>query len=172
MARLRVAVLIVLAACASPPEPARDTKPPEAPAPPTSPRPVPPDSESEPPAPARSDWLETIGGGFAITSSPDGRAVSSCVYALRFKRLRDVGAPLYVRALFDNPESPASPLIATRAVAPGESEFTIASPEVRGLRKGSVYTATLELYESRALTHEIGLHVQSIQSASDVGGAP
>jgi hypothetical protein len=128
-----------------------------------SPRPLPPTT------PAQSvDYLKTLGGGWRIRLTDDHRAATACQYGLTVGPARPFDRTLYLRAEFENPLSPSSPLITDTKIEPWMRELSIRSPEVRGLRKGARYSIRIHIYDHPQRKREIGFHDQTIPSRLSV----
>jgi hypothetical protein len=110
-------------------------------------------------APQQSiDYLKTLGGGWRIRLTDDHRALTACQYGLRVGPARPFDKTLYLRAEFENPLSPSSPLITDTKIEPWMGELAIRSPEVRGLRKGGRYSIRIHIYDRPERQKEIGFH--------------
>jgi hypothetical protein len=145
-----VALSVLFAACATPPPP---------PPPPTTPA----------TAPARSvDYLKTLSGGWRIRLTDDHRAATACQYGLTVGPARPFDKTLYLRAEFENPLSPSSPLVTDTKIEPWMRELAIRSPEVRGLRKGGRYRIRIHIYDHPLRKHEIGYHDQMMPARLNV----
>jgi len=117
------------------------------------------------PAPARSNHFVTTGGGFAVDLADDKRTVESCVYALSLTPATPLTTPLYLRVFFEDPRNPSQPLVVTSTAAPGQSDISIKSPEIRGIRKNGEYSVRVEIYDSPEMKTKMGEHTQHIQSS-------
>jgi len=120
-------------------------------------------------APAGSvDYLKTLGGGWRIRLTDDHRAATACQYGLTVGPARPFDKTLYLRAEFENPLSPSSPLITDTKIEPWMRELAIRSPEVRGLRKGSRYLIRIRIFDRPERKHEIGIHDQKMPARLNV----
>jgi hypothetical protein len=111
-------------------------------------------SPARPPPPNRSEYVTSKGGGFLF--APEGGVVYGTIFALT--RLMD--KPVYVVALFENPESGAPPLRAQVTIEPGNLEFQVKSPRLIMLTNNRLYTVNLSLYLDDAHTQLLGVHRQ------------
>lgn len=151
--RTRIAcilLLALLAACAPP-----TTPPTEAPSVGTAPHPP-------------VDYLKTLGGGWRIRLTDDHRAATACQYGLTVGPARRFDKTLFLRVEFENPLSPASPLITDTKIEPWMRELAIRSPEVRGLRKGGRYLVRIHIFDHPERKKEIGVHHQTIPARLNV----
>jgi len=120
-------------------------------------------------APAGSvDYLKTLGGGWRIRLTDDHRAATACQYGLTVGPARPFDKTLYLRAEFENPLSPSSPLITDTKIEPWMRELAIRSPEVRGLRKGGRYRIRIHIYDHPQRKHEIGFHDQTMPARLNI----
>ena len=151
---MRIACVLLLsilcAACAT-------TTAPPAPPPPVSAAPQQP-----------IDYLKTLGGGWRIRLTDDHRALTACQYGLTVGPARPFDKTLYLRAEFENPLSPSSPLITDTKIEPWMRELSIRSPEVRGLRKGGRYSIRIRIFDHPERKKEIGVHHQTIPARLNV----
>ena len=151
---MRIACVLLLsilcAACAT-------TTAPPAPPPPLSAAPQQP-----------IDYLKTLGGGWRIRLTDDHRALTACQYGLTVGPARAFNKTLYLRAEFENPLSPSSPLITDTKIEPWMRELSIRSPEVRGLRKGGRYRIRIHIFDRSERKTEIGFHDQTIPARLNV----
>jgi hypothetical protein len=106
------------------------------------------------PPPNRSEYVTSKGGGFLF--APEGGAVYGTIFALN--RLMD--NPVYVVALFENPEKGAPPLRADVTIEPGNLEFQVKSPRLTMLTNNRLYAVSLSLYSDGAYTQLLGVHRQ------------
>jgi hypothetical protein len=116
----------------------------------------------------RIDYLKTLGGGWRIRLTDDHRAATACQYGLTVGPARPFNKTLYLRAEFENPLSPSSPLITDTKIEPWMRELSIRSPEVRGLRKGARYSIRIHIFDRSERKKEIGLHDQTIPARLNV----
>ena len=149
---MRIACILLLsilfAACATP----------TAPLPPVSP----------PPPQQPIDYLKTLSGGWRIRLTPNHRALTACQYGLSVGPSRPFNKTLYLRAEFENPLSPSSPLITDTKIEPWMRELSIRSPEVRGLRKGGRYLIRIHIFDRPERKREIGFHDQIMPARLNV----
>jgi hypothetical protein len=121
------------------------------------------------PAPQQSlDYLKTLSGGWRIRLTENHRAVTACQYGLTVGPARPFNKTLYLRAEFENPLDPSSPLIADAKIEPWMRELSIRSPEVRGLRKGARYRIRIHIFDHPRGEQEIGFHDQMMPSRLNV----
>lgn len=114
------------------------------------------------------EYLKTLGGGWRIRLTDDHRAATACQYGLTVGPARPFNKTLYLRAEFENPLSPSSPLITDTKIEPWMRELSIHSPEVRGLRKGARYSIRIHIFDRPERKKEIGLHNQTIPARLNV----
>jgi hypothetical protein len=114
------------------------------------------------------DYLKTLGGGWRIQLTDDHRAATACQYGLTVGPARPLNKTLYLRAEFENPLSPSSPLIADAKLEPWMGALSIRSPEVRGLRKGARYSIRIHVFDRPERKKEIGFHDQTIPARLNV----
>ncbi len=114
------------------------------------------------------DYLKTLGGGWRIRLTDDHRAVTACQYGLTVGPARPFNKTLYLRAEFQNPLAPSSPLITDTKIEPWMRELSIRSPEVRGLRKGGRYSIRIHIFDHPERKKPIGFHDQTIPSRLSV----
>ena len=107
-----------------------------------------------PPPPNRSEYVISKGGGFLF--SPEGGVVYGTIFALN----RVMDKPVYVVALFENPEKGAPPLRAEVTIEPGNLEFQIKSPRLTVLTNNTLYSVNLSLYSDNDHTQLSGVHRQ------------
>src|SRR5262249_50823687 len=69
------------------------------------------------------DYLKTLGGGWRIRLTDDHRAVTACQYGLTVGPARPFNKTLYLRAEFENPLDPSSPLITDTKIEPWMREL-------------------------------------------------
>jgi hypothetical protein len=120
-------------------------------------------------APQQSiDYLKTLGGGWRIRLTDNHRAATACQYGLTVGPARPFNKTLYLRAEFENPLSPSSPLITDTEIEPWMRELAIRSPEVRGLRKGARYSIRIHIFDRPERKREIGLHHQTMPARLNV----
>jgi len=81
---------------------------------------------------------------------------------------RPFNKTLYLRAEFENPLSPSSPLITDAKLEPGTRELAIRSGEVRGLRKGARYSIRIHIFDRPERQKEIGFHDQMMPARLNV----
>ena len=133
---------------------------------------APPPAPPPPPvraAPRQSiDYLKTLSGGWRIRLTDDHRAVTACQYGLTVGPARPFNKTLYLRAEFENPLDPSSPLITDTKIEPWVRELSIRSPEVRGLRKGARYSIRIHIFDHPQREEEIGFHDQTMPSRLNV----
>jgi hypothetical protein len=113
-------------------------------------------SPSRPPEPNRSEYVISKAAGILFV--PEGGAVYGTAFALT----RLMERPVYVVALFENPENGASPLRAETTIEPGNLEFLIKSPPLTILTNHRLYTVNLSLYSDSPLTQLLGVHQQQV----------
>jgi hypothetical protein len=106
------------------------------------------------PAPNRSEFIISKGGGFLF--APDSGVVYGTIFALT--RLMD--RPVYVVALYENPDDGAPPLRAVVTIEPGIVEFQVKSPRLATLTNHRLYKVNLSLYSDDAHTQLLGVHQQ------------
>jgi hypothetical protein len=114
------------------------------------------------------DYLKTLGGGWRIRLTDDHRAATVCQYGLTVGPARRFNKTLYLRAEFENPLSRSSPLITDAKLEPWMGELSIHSPEVRGLRKGGLYSIRVHVFDHPDRKKEIGVHNQTIPARLNV----
>ena len=114
------------------------------------------------------EYLKTLGGGWRIRLTDDHRAATACQYGLTVGPARPFNKTLYLRAEFENPLSPSSPLITDTKIEPWMRELSIRSPEVRGLRKGARYSIRIHIFDRPERKKEIGLYNQTIPARLNV----
>ena len=114
------------------------------------------------------DYLKTLGGGWRIRLTDDHRAATACQYGLTVGPARPFNKTLYLRAEFENPLSPSSPLITDTKIEPWMRELSIRSPEVRGLRKGGRYSIRIHIFDHPERKKEIGFHDQTMPARLNV----
>lgn len=116
------------------------------------------------PRPKRSQFLETVDGGIAITGEKAG-------FYLFTKVIKKPVKELYVVAEYENP-SGGGPLRNKGLFKPTAEELRFGSPDfVKGLRIYSNYTITIKIFESRALGKPIDVLKQTIRSYVDTRGS-
>lgn len=120
------------------------------------------------PQPGPVDYLKTLGGGWRVRLTDDHRAVTACQYGLTVGPARPFNKTLYLRAEFENPLAPSSPLITDTKIEPWMRELSIRSPEVRGLRKGGRYSIRIHIFDRPERKRPIGFHEQTIPSRMSV----
>ena len=113
-------------------------------------------SPSRPPEPNRSEYVISKAAGILFV--PEGGAVYGTAFALT----RLMERPVYVVALFENPENGASPLRAETTIEPGNLEFLIKSPPLTILTNHRLYTVNLSLYSDIPHTQLLGAHQQQV----------
>jgi hypothetical protein len=113
-------------------------------------------SPSRPPEPNRSEYVISKAAGILFV--PEGGAVYGTAFALT----RLMERPVYVVALFENPENGASPLRAETTIEPGNLEFLIKSPPLTILTNHRLYTVNLSLYSDSPHTQLLGVHQQQV----------
>jgi hypothetical protein len=79
-----------------------------------------------------------------------------------FELNRLTDRPVYVIALFENPESGAAPLRADVTIEAGKLEFQVKSPRLTMLTNHRLYTVNLSLYWDEAHTQLLGVHQQEV----------
>jgi len=114
------------------------------------------------------DYLKTLGGGWRIRLTEDHRRATACQYGLTVGPARPFDKTLYLRAEFENPLSPSSPLITDTKIEPWMRELSIHSPEVRGLRKGARYSIRIHIFDRPQRKTEIGFHDQTVPARLSV----
>jgi len=114
------------------------------------------------------DYLKTLGGGWRIRLTDDHRAVTACQYGLTVGPARRFKKTLYLRAEFENPLDPSSPLITDTKIEPWMRELSIRSPEVRGLKKGARYLIRIHIFDRPQRKEEIGFHDQMMPARLQV----
>jgi hypothetical protein len=120
-------------------------------------------------APRQSiDYLKTLGGGWRIRLTDDHRAVTACQYGLTVGPARPFNKTLYLRAEFENPLNPSSPLTTDTKIEPWMRKLSIRSPEVRGLRKGARYLIRIHIFDHSQRKEEIGFHDQMMPARLNV----
>jgi hypothetical protein len=127
---------------------------------------LPPVSTAAPQQPI--DYLKTLGGGWRIRLTDDHRAVTACQYGLTVGPARPFNKTLYLRAEFENPLDPSSPLITDTKIEPWMRELSFRSPEVRGLRKGARYSIRIHIFDRPQRKEEIGFHDQTMPARLNV----
>jgi len=133
--------------------------------PPTSTVPVPPVTTApQPPV----DYLRTLSGGWRIRLTDDHRAATACQYGLTVGPARPFHRTLYLRAEFENPLSPSSPLFTDTKIEPWMRELSIRSPEVRGLKKGGRYSIRIHIFDGPDRKKEIGIHRETMPARLNV----
>jgi hypothetical protein len=115
------------------------------------------------PSAATSEYLHTKTGGFVFTRGDSG-AVESCRYVVLFAPAKPLAGPLYLRTSYENPADPSSPLVVDSVVPQNSDEFKLESPAVRGLRARHIYEMEIVIFDSSERTHQIGQHIQYVQS--------
>lgn len=113
-------------------------------------------STPQQPRPSRSEYMVSKGGGFLFV--PEGGVVYGTIFALS----RSMDKPVYVIALFENPEGGSAPLRAEVAIEPGNLEFQVKSPRITVLTNHRLYRVELSLYSDSAHTQILGVHQQQI----------
>jgi hypothetical protein len=113
-------------------------------------------SPSRPPEPNRSEYVISKAAGILFV--PEGGAV----YGMAFALTRLMERPVYVVALFENPENGAPPLRAETTIEPGNLEFLIKSPPLTVLTNHRLYTVSLSLYSDSLHTQLLGVHQQQV----------
>jgi hypothetical protein len=111
-------------------------------------------SPLRPPAPNRSEYVISKGGGFLF--SPEGGVVYGTIFALN----QPMDRPVYVVALFENPVHGAPSLRAEVKVEPGNLEFQVKSPRLTTLTNNRLYSVNLSLFSDSAHTLLLGEHRQ------------
>jgi hypothetical protein len=110
------------------------------------------------PEPNHSEYVISKAAGFLFV--PAGGAVYGTVFALT----RIMERPVYVVALFDNPEKGAPRLRAEAIIEPGNLEFLIKSPPLTVLTNHRLYTVNLSLYSDSSHMQLLGVHQQVLFS--------
>ena len=108
------------------------------------------------PEPNRSEYVISKTAGFLFV--PGGGVVYGTVFALT----RSMEGPVYVVALFENPEKGAPRLRADATIVPGDLEFLIKSPPLTMLTNHRLYTVNLSLYSDNSHTQLLGVHQQQV----------
>ena len=117
------------------------------------------------PSVAKSEYLQTVGGGFIFTKGGDG-ASGSCKYAVTVAPAKPLSAPLYFRTQFENPERSSEPYVVDSEMAQDASALALESPPIRGLQPYCSYKVEVLIYDSAERTRQIGKHIQWVQWAS------
>jgi hypothetical protein len=110
---------------------------------------------SEPP-PAKSKYLVTTAAAFAMVPH------QGVFYGMRCELRSPLADPLYIVALFENPEDANSPLRIELVVEAGAKEFMVQSPPLKVLSNNTRYRVELVLYADAALLHRLGTHDQDV----------
>ena len=118
------------------------------------------------PKAAKSEHLETVGGGFLAERQKDGGF--TCRYGLSIRRTEAHSGTLYLRTQFENPQDRTKPFVVDSQVAPGRREFQLQSPTMRGVRARRNYKVEILVYDSGVRDRQIGKLVQHVQSPIDI----
>jgi hypothetical protein len=119
------------------------------------------------PKPAKSEHVETIGGGFIAHRQKDGGF--TCRYGLSMRRTEAHSGTLYLRTQFENPQDRSKPFVVDSEVPLTKTEFQLQSPQpMRGLRARRNYKVEILVYDSAVRDHQIGRLVQQVQSPIDI----
>ena len=113
---------------------------------------------SLPPSSTNSEYFKSVGGGFIYDR--DNKEVK---YALTVTSIGNVKPGNFMLVNFENPTG-SSPLSISRIVKDGESEFSLQSPPVNGLKAHTNYKITILLFSSKDRSKQLGTHVQLLQS--------
>jgi hypothetical protein len=129
-------------------------------------------AHSAPPEPVKSEYLQSLGGGFTIDARQ--HAIRCGLHVGVRKQFDEM---VLVKAEFENPEPGAAPLVAYHRIRPGSTNFYLSSPEYPGIRNGKTYTVTLYLYHEGDETdgeafskHEQGIEFRMPPAALDTLG--
>ncbi len=108
------------------------------------------------PSPSKSKYLLTTAAAFAMVPH------QGVFYGMRYELRGPLAEPLYIVALFENPEDANSPLRVELVVEAGAKEFMVQSPPLKVLSNNTRYKVELVLYADAALLHRLGTHDQDV----------
>jgi hypothetical protein len=114
------------------------------------------------PGPAKSEFLETVGGGFLAERQQDGQL--SCRYALSIQARGAHPGTLYLRTRFENPQDRANPFVVESEIRSGTKTFVLQSPLIRGIRARHNYKVEIVVFDSSTRLHQIDRLIQKVQS--------
>ena len=108
------------------------------------------------PSLSKSKYLVTTAAAFAMVPH------QGVFYGMRCELRSPLSDPLYIVALFENPEDANSPLRVDLVVEAGAKEFMVQSPPLKVLNNNTRYRVELVLYADAALRHRLGAHDQDV----------
>lgn len=115
------------------------------------------------PRPQKSRFLRTYAAGFAVSPA-------EAKYALYADIDPSLGRRIFVRAEFQNPLAPGSPLSEEGEITVGQASLEVVSQPVRGLRRKHTYWVKVYLYETFDRQNPIDILTQNILSNVDSTG--
>ena len=95
---------------------------------------------ASPPKPTKSEYLVSTGAGFTLTR---GEGLN---YGMNYELRKQLAAPLFIVATFENPETDAPPLRPELVVDPGTKEFAVQSALIKVITHDKTYEVLLQLY--------------------------
>lgn len=110
-----------------------------------------------PPEPTQSEYLKSVGGGFAMNSG-------HTLYTLRLAIIKPLLARTTVEAEFENPADAAHPFPVNQEPKSGDSDVRLYSPQLECVINNKLYTIRIRLFQPGADGNkiQIGSHEQQL----------
>ena len=105
--------------------------------------------------PARSDYLETEGGGFMLQEG-------GVMYAMTFAVQTKVTRTIYATVEFENPSDKSTPYTVDLTIEPNQTELFAASPSISRIANHRNYEVKVLLFSDQERTQAISQHSQMV----------
>lgn len=115
------------------------------------------------PNPAKSQYMKTKMGGFAVTET-------QAQYIVYVELTKAFDHPVHMKTEFENPLDKNHPLVEEADIKAGEQLLSLASGAVRGLRVDHSYSVKISLYQFSDRKNPIDVLKQNIKSYIDSTG--
>jgi hypothetical protein len=110
---------------------------------------------------ARSEYFQGKGAGFSINIK--GKSMQ---YSLSLECLKPLPGGSVMVFTFENPTG-GDPIVSQVAATQGQRFVLQKSPPVLGVKKGPIYTITVQLYNDKSKSKLLCTHVERLKSAID-----
>ena len=111
-------------------------------------------ASAAPPGPASSEYLQTVGGNFAVSR---GKGIK---YVMEFRIMGAMPKEHNLRFVFQHPRKGAEPITAVSSMAEKEGVLHVQSGLIDCAQQSSKLGVTVEVYSESGLENKLGEHVQ------------